>query len=131
MEQWILSWWHVIISVLGVVLIPSIGWAIRAGLASKSDLAVEARARGDALVALETRLGQRLDGIETEQGELADRTLRIETEIGHLPTSDDIAELKAAVGRTDTRFEGMLREMQSIVHSLARIEDRLMKGTAP
>lgn len=129
MEQWILSWWHVIASVLGLIVIPSVIWAIRTGLASKSDLAAETQARGDALVALETRLGQRLAGIEDEQAELSDRTLRIETEIGHLPTSDDIAELKAAVGRTDTRFEGMLREMQSIVHSLARIEDRLMKGT--
>lgn len=123
----LLTWWPVLAFLGSVVVIPAAGWAIRMGLASKAELSTEAKDRAAALVALETRLGARFDGMEREQSELSDRTLRIETEISHLPTSDDIAELKAAVGRTDTRFEGMLREMQSITRALTRIEDHLFK----
>jgi len=120
--------WTIIAFFATVVVLPMIGWAIRMGLASKADLGAESKGRSEALEALEARMDARFDGIEREQGALSDRTLRIETEISHLPTSDDIAELKAAVGRTDTRFEGMLREMQSITNGLRRIEDHLLKG---
>lgn len=127
MEQWVLSWWHVIAFWLGVVLIPAIGWAIRIGLASKADLAQETDARGEALGQLEGRLAGRLDTIEREQGALSDRTLRMETEILHLPTSGDISDLKAQLGRTDTRIDGVMREMSSIGQSLKRIEDHLIE----
>jgi septal ring factor EnvC (AmiA/AmiB activator) len=118
--------WRIVAFFIGVVAIPSIGWAIRIGLASKADLARETTARSTALVELEGRIAAKLAEAEDSRAELSDRTLRIETEIRHLPSADDIADLKGAIIRTEARLEGLEREILSVARSLARIEDNML-----
>lgn len=128
----LLQYWPILAFLASVVVIPAISWAIRAGLASRGELtnglADEAKARALAIGAMEARLGSAIAQVSTAQTALGDRTLRIETEIRHLPTSGDIAELKEQLARTDTHLEAMGREMQSITRALTRVEDHLVKG---
>lgn len=123
-----LAYWPVIGFAVGSILLPALIWAIRIGLASKADLAGETKARGEAMDDLEGRLMEKLDRLATSQSGLSDRTLVIESEIRHLPSSEDIAEVKSQLTRADARLESLDREMQSINRALKRVEDHLLKG---
>ncbi len=71
---------------------------------------------------------ERFDRLSTEQGDLSDRTLRIETEIRHPPSADDIAELKTSAARTQAEIQSMTREFVALGAAVTRIENNLMKG---
>ncbi len=128
--DWLATYWPMVAFAVTVIVLPIAGWAIRMGLASKGDLADEAKARAQALQALEGRLIARFDNLSNEQGDLSDRTLRIETEIRHLPSAEDIAELKTSAARTETQVAAMSREFSAVGAAVTRIENTLMKGRA-
>lgn len=125
-----LAYWPIVAFLVGSVLLPALFWAIRIGLASKADLAGETKARAKALDDLEGRLMDKLDRLASDQGDLSDRTLRIETEIRHLPSAEDISELKMAAVRTETDIKSLTRELSSVNSSLTRIENHLF-GARP
>lgn len=125
-----LAYWPIVAFVVGTILLPALIWAIRIGLASKGDLADETKARGKALNDLEGRLMDKLDRLAASQGGLSDRTLMIETEIRHLPSAEDIAELKTSAAQTETEVRSMRREFASVGLSLQRIENHLF-GVKP
>jgi len=124
----LLTYWPIWSFFFAVVLIPGIGWAIRLGLASKADLAEEAGARAKDIEDLEMRLDGRLAGITKTQTELSDRTLRMEAEISHMPSKDDILELKTSAVRTEEQISAMTREFSSISAAVTRIENHFIKG---
>lgn len=121
-----------IIGLLTPFVVGAAGWAIRTGLASKKDLAeqakTEADARQTAIAGLAGDIGRRLDEIEMGQEKNAQRTLVIETEIRHLPSGEDIAEIKQEIAGWKGVWSGLEREMNSISRALARVEDSLSKG---
>lgn len=125
----LIKYWPVIAFVAGLLLAAG-AWAIRKGLASRDELQAETRSRLDAANALENRIADKLTPILAAQAELANRTLRIETEIRHLPSAEDISELKEQLGRSDARLESLDRELQSITRALTRVENHLLKGVA-
>jgi chromosome segregation ATPase len=102
------------------------GWAIRKGLASQDELRAEVKARTEADASVEARIAEKLTPILAAQTALADRTLRIETEISHLPSARDIAEVMEQLARADARLESLDREMQSITRALTRVENHLL-----
>ncbi|ODN71189.1 DUF2730 family protein [Methylobrevis pamukkalensis] len=114
-----------IITAVATILLGAAGWAIRMGLASKADLAAEAAARALHQHEFEQRMEASLSGVRAGQHELASRTLRIETEIKHLPTSEDISALRDQVSQISATATATNRELQSINHSLNRLEDHL------
>lgn len=123
----LITYWPIWSALAGAVL-AILGWAIRIGLASKADLAEEAKSRAADLDDIETRLNVRLSEITNSQAELSDRTLRMETEIRHLPSADDIADLKTSTVRTETLIGAMTREFSSISAAVTRIENHFIKG---
>jgi predicted nucleic acid-binding Zn-ribbon protein len=125
-----LAYWPIVAFVVGTILLPALIWAIRIGLASKGDLAEETKARGEALDDLEGRLMDKLDRLAASQSALSDRTLKIETEIRHLPSAEDIAELATSAARTETEIKSLTRELSSMNSSLTRIENHLFGARA-
>ncbi len=130
----LMPYWPIFAFLLAVIVIPSAGWAIRMGLASKQDLAdqakAEAEARQTAITTLAGDIDRRLDEIERGQEENAQRTLVIETEIQHLPSGEDIADIKQELAAAKARWDGFDREMQSISRALTRVENHLLKGVS-
>lgn len=125
----LMRYWPVVAFLTGLVLAAA-GWAIRKGLASREELQKESEARALAIAEVEQRIVKKLEPLFDAHHELADRTLRIETEIRHLPSADDIADLKQQLGRADARLESLGRETQSITNALTRVENHLLKGVA-
>ena len=127
----LMPYWPVIAFVLAVVYGAAV-WAIRMGLASKKDLDDHAKAeekvRQTAIETLAGDIGRRLDEIEAGQEKNAQRTLVIETEIRHLPSSEDIAGIKQELAGWKAGLASLQRETESISRSVARIESSLMKG---
>jgi chromosome segregation ATPase len=123
----LMRYWPAIAFLAGLLLAAA-GWAIRKGLASRDELQAEATARAAADASLETRITDKLAPLLAAQIELSNRTLRIETEIRHLPSAEDIADVKEQLGRADARLESLDREMQSITRALTRVENHLLKG---
>lgn len=121
----LMRYWPVVAFAVGLALTIA-GWAIRKGLASQDELRAEAKARSDADASVEARIVEKLTPILAAQNALADRTLRIETEISHLPSARDIAEVMEQLARTDARLESLDREMQSITRALTRVENHLL-----
>jgi prefoldin subunit 5 len=124
MPPWLKDWWPLI--ALSVPLAIAVGgWMIRMGLASRKDLeaglSAEAKARSEALGRLDEKVTAGLTALDR-------RMLSVENEIQHLPTADDIADLKNQVSRVEERGEAAARELQSITRSLTRVEDHLLKG---
>ena len=121
-----------LIGLLTPLVLGAAGWAIRMGLASKKDLAdqakIEADARQKAIAEIAGAIGRRLDEIEAGQERNDQRTLVIETEIRHLPSAEDIAEIKQEIASWKGVWSGLEREMTSISRTLARVEDNLSKG---
>ncbi|WP_333822846.1 hypothetical protein [Pinisolibacter sp.] len=127
----LMPYWPVI-GLLTPLVLGAAGWAIRMGLASKKDLddhaKAEEKARQSAIETLAGDIGRRLDEIEASQEKAAQRTIVIETEIRHLPSSEDIAGIKQELAGWKAGVAGLEREMQSISRSVTRIESSLMKG---
>ena len=127
----LMPYWPVI-GLLTPLVLGAAGWAIRMGLASKKDLddhaKAEEKARQSAIETLAGDIGRRLDEIEASQEKAAQRTIVIETEIRHLPSSEDIAGIKLELAGWKAGVAGLEREMQSISRSVTRIESSLMKG---
>lgn len=125
----LMRYWPAVAFGLGLVLAAA-GWAIRMGLASREELQAEIRVRAEADASVEARITEKLAPLLAAQLQLSDRTLRIETEIRHLPSAEDIADVKEQLGRADARLESLDREMQSITRALTRVENHLLKGAA-
>lgn len=121
----VMRYWPAVAFAVGLALTIA-GWAIRKGLASQDELRAEAKARAEADAAVEARIVEKLTPILSAQTALADRTLRIETEISHLPSARDIAEVMEQLARADARLESLDREMQSITRALTRVENHLL-----
>lgn len=113
------EWWPLLIF-LFPVLLACVGWAIRKGLASKDDLAAETKARSEKLSELEERVDGRLADLDR-------RTLRIETEVKHLPTDKDFNELKSQMAKVVASTEGLSRSIESIDRAVTRVEDHMLK----
>lgn len=124
MPGWLRDWWPLIVFIVPFAVTIG-GWMIRMGLASRKDLdaglAAEAKTRSEALTRLDEKVSINLIALDR-------RLLSVEQEIQHLPTADDIADLKNQMSRVEERGEATTRELQSITRALTRVEDRLMKG---
>lgn len=127
----LMQFWPVIALATPLVLAAA-GWAIRMGLASKRDLEqhadAEEQARSDAIRSLGADIDRRLTQIESVQDSMSNRTLVIETEIQHLPSSEDIAEIKQELAAAKARWDGFDRDLQSVSRALTRVENHLLKG---
>lgn len=128
----IVTYWPVIATLLVFIVLPSGGWIVRKGLASQADLAaaieaVDERREADRK-ALEGSFGSALKAISDVQAQLANRTLKIEAELEHIPTSEDFNEIRVEMSRTSSKLDGLDREMQSITRALTRVENHLLKG---
>ncbi|WP_099556262.1 DUF2730 family protein [Hartmannibacter diazotrophicus] len=119
------EWWPVI-AFAATLLLGAGGWAIRMGLASKADLAAEATTRNEQVGGLERRIAADIKALRDGQHDLSSRTLRIETEIEHLPSADDFAELKAALGSLTGAVDASHRELSGLSRAVNRIEDHLL-----
>lgn len=66
---------------------------------------------------------------EEHGGELSSVNLRlaqIQTEMKHMPTSEELAQLEGTVGKINERTEGMADNMQTMRGQLNRIETYLL-----
>lgn len=120
MPDWLKEWWPVVVFAVPMVY-GWILWAANKGLASKEDVRAEASARDLALRQLETDIGKQVEAIDR-------RTVKIEADLEHLPTSQDVAELRQEMARIAGSMEGSQRELLSIGRAVTRMEDRMMKG---
>lgn len=118
MPEGLKEWWPLIVLLTPLVL-GAIVWAIRKGLASKDDLAAEARTRAEAMSELEDKLNQ-----------LDRRTLSIEADVKHLPTTEDFGAMREQLARVGSAVDNTARELDSINRALNRVEDHLMKRTS-
>lgn len=120
MPDWLKEWWPALALVVPMVY-GWLLWSAKKGLASQDDVRAEAAARADAIKKLEGDLGDKI-------GDIDRRTLRIESDLEHLPTAKDMADLRQEVARIAGSMEGSQRELTSISRALTRVEDRLIKG---
>ena len=111
-------------ALLGPIAFAVLSWAVRTGLASRKDLneaiASEARARTEGLRALEGRVIEDLSALDR-------RTLTIEHEVRHLPTTKDFGELKDQLAKVGSTVDSTARELVSVNLALNRVEDHLLK----
>jgi len=119
MPDWLREWWP-LIGLVTPLAVGGVLWAVRTGLASKADLATESRARAAAIDELEKKFTDELRPIER-------RVSAVEHEVRHLPTADDLSELRNEVTRVGTLVEGSTRELQSVGRALTRVEDHLLQ----
>ncbi len=59
---------------------------------------------------------------------LDNRVSGIERDMQHLPTAEDVSEMKVQLTRSEVRLESLDRETKSITGSINRIENYLLKG---
>ncbi|WP_158595802.1 DUF2730 family protein [Oleomonas cavernae] len=112
--DWVREWWGVIaFGIAGALTV--LGWAIRKGLASKEDLEK-----------VEKALLSKLTTTNSEMATLGSRTLLIENELKHLPSSDDISELRAEISGLSGKMSGVAQEQSAQRATLSRIEDHLL-----
>ncbi|RTL99767.1 hypothetical protein EJV44_04610 [Ancylobacter aquaticus] len=123
MPEWLKEWWPAV-ALLGPIAFAVLSWAVRTGLASRKDLneaiASEARARTEGLRALEGRVIEDLSALDR-------RTLTIEHEVRHLPTTKDFGELKDQMAKVGSTVDSTARELVSVNLALNRVEDHLLK----
>lgn len=120
MPEWLKEWWPVVLFAAPLVY-GWILWSVGKGVASKEELAAEREAR-------QTE-DRRIEGQLKDSVQVVDRRLlKIETEVQHLPTKDDIASLRQELTKLNGAVAGSERELQSISRALTRVEDSLAKG---
>lgn len=128
----IMTYWPVVATLLTIFVLPGLGWIVRKGLASQADLAAaidgEAKRREAGQKALEDSFGSALKTMSDVQAQLANRTLKIEAELEHIPTTEDLNEIRIELSRTSSKLDGLDRETQSITRALTRVENHLLKG---
>lgn len=141
MPLWLKEWWPVLAVLVTVIVVPSFNHFWRSGVVSKTELgaimSAEAQARIDQVEGLRETIATDFDQLARDHRDLSERTLRIETEIRHLPTRADIDDLKAMVSgmasevrATATRTEAQGREIASVGAAVNRVEDFLLKRSA-
>jgi len=112
--NWVREWWPVIAFGIATALAAA-AWAVRKGLASKDDLAAAERVWGQAV-------GQ----IKAELQDQSERLSKVETNIEHLPTVEDINDVKERLARVGGRVEAMQALQQVQGKTLERIENYLL-----
>lgn len=133
MPIWLKDWWPLIV-LLVPLTIAAAGWVIRMGLASRRDMeaglaavavtiAAEAKARSEALAKLDEKVSQGLSSVDR-------RLIQVETDIRHLPTAEDMTELKDSMAEIGAQGRHTAKDVETISKSVTRIEDHLMKGAS-
>lgn len=110
-----------------MVLVPFIGWTIRTGLAPRREVedrfAKEAETRRAADAALEAKVADKLADLDR-------RTLRIETEVRHLPTREDIAAVQAQLATVKAQGEQTSKQVDKVAATVGNIENFLLNSKA-
>ena len=126
MPEWLKEWWPVIV-LIGPFIVGILSWAVRTGLASRKDLDsamdAEAKARSGSMRELEVKVSDDLKALDR-------RTLTIEHEIRHLPTTKDFDQLKDQLSKVGSTVDSTARELVGVNLALNRVEDHLLKRTS-
>jgi hypothetical protein len=69
------------------------------------------------------------DAVDTALAEGAVRFARIETQLQHLPTREDIAQLAAALGATSSDVKALMRSMSGLQDQVTMLVQREMNGS--
>lgn len=121
----VLRYWPVIAFILTIIIVPALGAWIRSGLVTRAEyvdqMAEEQKARVEAQTELDRRVTAALAGVDR-------RLIQVETDIKHLPTAEDVAELKDRLSDVGAQGTQTARTVDAISRSVTRIEDHLMKG---
>lgn len=120
MPEWLREFWPMV-ALAAPLTLGAVGWAIRMGLATRQDLT-------KGLDAADERVSGELQGIRESQRELSDRVLKIETDIRHLPSAEDINEIKHSIAKLGGTADATGRELTTLSRAVTRIEDFLLKA---
>lgn len=71
-------------------------------------------------------VGELRTAMTAEIGELKDRLIKVETNVEHMPTSEELAKLEGTVKQIDERTEGLSEGMSTVRNQLNRIENFLL-----
>jgi hypothetical protein len=93
---------------------------ITARLVPRKEFEARFKEEQDARVHLETKILAAVDGLDR-------RLLHVESELQHLPTSEDMQKLMERLVAVDANGQSTARAVDSIGRSVARIEDYLLK----
>lgn len=63
-----------------------------------------------------------------EQGKVNTRLTAIETELEHMPTSEELTRLEGTVKAIDMRTEGQSRQIETMANAVNRIENYLLNN---
>ena len=66
------------------------------------------------------------DEITAELGQVNSRLTKIETEIEHMPTSEELAELEGTVKQINERTAAQSEALKAVASAVARIENYLL-----
>ncbi len=120
----VLRYWPIIAFILTIIIVPALGAWIRSGLVTRaeydSQMADEQKARVEAQSELDRRVTLALAGVDR-------RLIQVETDIKHLPTAEDMSELKERLSDVDAQGRQTARSVEDIRKSVGRIEDHLLK----
>lgn len=122
LPDWIKEIWIILpfgATATGAIL----GWAVRMGLASKAALDAEIKSREQADIIMRNEMLGEISKINS-------RMQIIEQDVQHLPTADDLANLRNEVTRVGVMVEASKRETESIGRSVTRVEDYLLNRGA-
>lgn len=123
MPEWLREWWP-LITLLVTLVIPAVIWAVRKGLVSKDELALAMKGQSDEMATLKQSMNHQL-------GDLDRRTIKIESDIRHLPTAAQVNDLHVLLTKVAGSTAASERQVESLSRNLNRIEDSLMKGAKP
>lgn len=81
------------------------------------------RKPGEAAVAALDALNTKVDNANNEH---RNRLMKIETDLKHMPNSDELTELEGNVKAINERTEGLIEAISTVRSTLARIETYLL-----
>lgn len=76
------------------------------------------------------RIDVTVEGLKKSDKATNEKIGKMERDISHLATKEELAELQLSVARSDERVKGMHNEIRKVGAAVYRIEDFMMAGSA-
>jgi paraquat-inducible protein B len=125
MPEWLKDWWPAFLAALTLVVAPSLRWAFRKGLATQDDLTAaiktEQEARQRAVDAAAEAHAKAAAEAQARAAVVEARLIEMEAEIRHLPTADDVAEIKeqlSGIKAQQAATQAMLQGLTRLIENL-------------
>lgn len=127
MPDWLKEWWPVVAFLMPFLTGAGL-WAVRVGLASKSELTAEEDARDEAIAQCEKRLHAEIGRLGETVAKVDSRVAKLEHDFQHLPTKEQVHKLELSTSEMKGDVKAMRETMTSVANTAGRLEGYLLSA---